>query len=590
MKKYVFYPAFFFFFFLFFNSFGALSENLIFEEILSKDDIEKVSKLEEWAYHNLFYKEAQEKVRILNEFEVIAKKRNDEITLRTINFYRAYYVIALDSKKIALGLKLMKQIIVETEKNGNLLQAAYFRHVLGYYYFTSNSDYELALQNMLSAHYQFSKVGYYDIFDTSGMLNRLAYLYYHLSNYDESLKYFKLSLKYPFSNSRNYISTLNAIGQSYKETYELDSAKYFLKKSQELAVEKNDSAWIVISSNELSKLYLNKKNLNEAIQFIKIASQFSNLKRDKISYAEVLTNLAYSEILNGNSKNALILLNNAEQIFSNNQKFAFEDFKRKQYFHEVYSLAFENNGDVLDALKNIQKSNLIQDSIAKRALISKNISINQSFEYEQNKNKFNILENEKETIELKQKFTLLVFFLFLVIVLLFFKIQKRKKKLLQQSQKLLTFKNQQIKNDLLQAKQILNEYLNSLREKNNLLEVAQKELLQLKKDNQDADFDYYQVIQKLNQSTILTEEDWIKFKKLFEKAHIGFFVKLKNSYPNLTPAEIRLVTLIKLGINSNEMAAMLGISLMGIKKNRQRLRKKINLNEGQKLDDIFDNF
>jgi len=35
---------------------------------------------------------------------------------------------------------------------------------------------------------------------------------------------------------------------------------------------------------------------------------------------------------------------------------------------------------------------------------------------------------------------------------------------------------------------------------------------------------------------------------------------------------------------------MMGISTMGIKKNRQRLRKKINLDETQKLEALFTDF
>ncbi|MNL57761.1 hypothetical protein D3C87_1813480 [compost metagenome] len=99
--------------------------------------------------------------------------------------------------------------------------------------------------------------------------------------------------------------------------------------------------------------------------------------------------------------------------------------------------------------------------------------------------------------------------------------------------------------------------------------------------------DEQMVLQKLSDATILTEDDWRKFRSLFEKVHSGFFQKLKTMYPGLTPAETRLCCLIKLGLNSHEMAAMMGISTMSIKKSRQRLRKKIHLDETDKLEDLF---
>ena len=95
------------------------------------------------------------------------------------------------------------------------------------------------------------------------------------------------------------------------------------------------------------------------------------------------------------------------------------------------------------------------------------------------------------------------------------------------------------------------------------------------------------VLHKLSYATILTEDDWTRFRILFEKVHKGFLLKLKTAYPSLTPAEIRLCALIRLGVNSQQMAAMMAISPESIKKNRQRLRKKINLSSDQKLEDIF---
>ena len=80
--------------------------------------------------------------------------------------------------------------------------------------------------------------------------------------------------------------------------------------------------------------------------------------------------------------------------------------------------------------------------------------------------------------------------------------------------------------------------------------------------------------------------DWENFSHLFDKVHTGFLVKLKEKFPHLTPAEVRLLSLTRLKLSTKEMASMLGVSADTIKKTRQRLRKKIDLAEDQSLEDI----
>jgi DNA-binding CsgD family transcriptional regulator len=92
-------------------------------------------------------------------------------------------------------------------------------------------------------------------------------------------------------------------------------------------------------------------------------------------------------------------------------------------------------------------------------------------------------------------------------------------------------------------------------------------------------------ISKLSTFKILTDEDWEKFKNLFEQIHKGFFFKLKNEIPGITNSELRLSALIKLNLNSHEIAQMTGISTESVKKTRQRLRQKMELKSSESLDD-----
>ena len=56
--------------------------------------------------------------------------------------------------------------------------------------------------------------------------------------------------------------------------------------------------------------------------------------------------------------------------------------------------------------------------------------------------------------------------------------------------------------------------------------------------------------------------------------------------PELTPAEIRFMTLAKLNLSTKEMAASLGVSAQSVRVTRHRLLKKINLPEEGSLADL----
>lgn len=89
---------------------------------------------------------------------------------------------------------------------------------------------------------------------------------------------------------------------------------------------------------------------------------------------------------------------------------------------------------------------------------------------------------------------------------------------------------------------------------------------------------------------ILTSDDWLNFKSIFESNFPGFINALRNRYPNLSEGEERLFLLIKLNLSNTEIKNILGISEEGVKKAKFRLKKRIELTKGQSLDDFILNF
>jgi len=59
---------------------------------------------------------------------------------------------------------------------------------------------------------------------------------------------------------------------------------------------------------------------------------------------------------------------------------------------------------------------------------------------------------------------------------------------------------------------------------------------------------------------------------------------LLKIHPDLTPAEIKLAEMIRLGLNSKQLAGIMFISPESLRVSRTRLRNKLKLHPGQNLE------
>ncbi len=95
-----------------------------------------------------------------------------------------------------------------------------------------------------------------------------------------------------------------------------------------------------------------------------------------------------------------------------------------------------------------------------------------------------------------------------------------------------------------------------------------------------------QIINKIN-IDINNERSWERFQNYFEDLHKGFDDKMRKIAPEISKGELRLAALLKMNLNSHEIASVLNISQEGIKKARYRLRKKLGLATTESLEDFL---
>ncbi len=77
----------------------------------------------------------------------------------------------------------------------------------------------------------------------------------------------------------------------------------------------------------------------------------------------------------------------------------------------------------------------------------------------------------------------------------------------------------------------------------------------------------------------------LDFYNKLDKLSNSFYSDLKERYPNLSKTDIRLCSFIRLKLESKTIATLQNISLSSLHTSRYRLRKKMNLDDSQDLDE-----
>ncbi len=116
-----------------------------------------------------------------------------------------------------------------------------------------------------------------------------------------------------------------------------------------------------------------------------------------------------------------------------------------------------------------------------------------------------------------------------------------------------------------------NETLENLKQKANKLKTS------------EVQNGYQQLITAIN-FDLQDDNNWENFARYFEEVHQDFNSNVAKKYPEVTPNELRLMALLKMNLSSKEIANILNISIPGIKKARQRLRKKMSLSSTDSLE------
>ena len=83
------------------------------------------------------------------------------------------------------------------------------------------------------------------------------------------------------------------------------------------------------------------------------------------------------------------------------------------------------------------------------------------------------------------------------------------------------------------------------------------------------------------------DKNWNEFELYFKRVDNDFFEKLERGFPGLTPNERRLCALIRLNLDSKEIANMTSRTFRSVNTAKTRLKKKLGIGADSSLYDFL---
>lgn len=418
----------------------------------------------------------------------------------------------------------------------------------------------------------------------------IARAYYDFQDYATTIRLCKeIEQLYP---EKNYVSvyTFDMMGMSYLKTQQYDSALVLFQwivQHPETAHPVN--AWKAIAMGNIGLVYYYQGNLNQALEFLRPAIEISrdeNIPDNTAAFAAkaIAIYVKQNNVQQAGkyAEQALIAAHQANTVIN--------------YFDVYQALAgyYKQTGDLAKAITCMDSANLFKDSLAVINNVNLKNQGERMVETIRKKQMEKMIQEEKSRqVLMRNGLVVLIILLMLIALLVYSRMRLMNKNREQQ----LLAEKWMAEKELNNATSKLADFTRSIIEKNELLEKTSTEIDELQeayqrlKDEHGAGMEPAAkagLMKVLQEAVLLTNEQWRDFAVLFEKVHPGFFSRLKEKLPGLSPAETRFAALSKLKLNNKEMAAMLAVGTDAIRQSRSRFRKKFNLSEDASVEDAID--
>ncbi len=513
----------------------------------------------------------------LDQLSALARELDDK-SLESVVFDLKADYYAVNNAFNNLSITYYQKAINFAKDNELTLETAIYLHHAGMFYYNFKHNTTACLY-FLKSQEEFKKVGFDKVPNMVYYYSQVADFYYHLGDYANAKAQLQEALKYKLMAPRDGISITNTMALIYRSNHRYPEALIYFNKALELARKNKDTIWMGIANGNIGSVYFMQNDYGKALPYIQTDYSQSLKYNEKINATIALLRIVKINLVNNKTQLALKQLDTAELLIKNRPAAALNlrvdilDLKAQCYDKmglSAKSLIFRKNYEVAKDSLTIQNNIAAVDVVKMQYVIGKQLA-----EESKLKARAKVEANERNTV-------FIILFLLLIITVLVYSRQALKTK---KDKELLRAEKMRVDEELKYTALKLDNYTENLRKNNKLIESFKQQIENLKSKN--ADNAVVEHLEQLMQAHIMTDSNWMEFKKIFLKVYPNFFFNLKKSFLYLSEGDIRLLTLIKLQSSNKEMANMLGITLEGVKKAKQRLRKKMNLDDNTTIEEAI---
>ncbi|MEO1032321.1 MAG: transcriptional regulator [Bacteroidota bacterium] len=445
-------------------------------------------------------------------------------------------------------------------------------------------DYAGAMSYFVKAKETFFRIG--DSSNVANIMHNMGVLYRFMGEYPKSIESYKSAisiLETLNSNEKGIAAGYNMLGVSYRKVNQLDSALYCYEKAKSIFRDLDREEDLHRVNGNMAVLYNVKKQYHKSLQLnLENLAYYTELG-NKSSMASTNYNVSTSYFRMEDYPNAMIYaraslkvaqeeglkhrVSKAYNRISNIQNKT-RDFEQALVNYKL----FKKHSDSLindENLRKIQRLE-IQSEFREEKLVD---SLQLVKEREVAEANLEVLAKKKRV---QFQWMLIGLILFAGLIIYIYVKQKAKRRYMSLQNKLLSTEIEHKKKDL-------TNFAINISKNQEWVKVLSDKLNDVKNDSEVKHNKAFKELESEIKNHMWIDESTKEFYSQIDTLSSAFYERLKNSFTNLTKTDIRLCSLIKLNMDSKQIAILQNISPSSVKMSRYRLRKKLNLNPDQDI-------
>lgn len=400
-------------------------------------------------------------------------------------------------------------------------------------------------------------------------ITQMADFFSFIGNHQQAATILSKALPYCTSGSKQEIVVYNTIGTYLKRDNNREEATVYFSKALAAAQRSKDTLQMGISLYNIGDIKFQKGEMHEAKSHLGQSIRYSQVVTDDLGTLSTMLTLAKLHIQEGEYDLARPLITRAWEYIGD--KPLFLDYKLQMA--DLKSQVAIHDGDRTAELLQDHQLGILGEAVSQRNEVFELQQSHWRWRTEQYKDTLTLKEELRKQSRVYKQYGYLAICLFaaagLLVIARFRHGRKKNKAILRANATKYEHEKREKEVEMQLLKGAVDEFSNSLKINNVKLEV----LMEVNPKGNPVDsfesFDY------LVDSHLMSDARWLKFKTLFDRVHHGYLERLKDLHPQLTEADLRIIALQKLEFSNRSIGDLLGISVDGVKKAKQRLKKKL---------------